>query len=381
MKQRVYKYLIPLLLLMPMLMGCNKMEEIVFDHELPKFDLREDAILIELIVPQGTQPDDQLYIVGQFNGGPEAALGSSKWQLEKASDTNDKWGIYLFPSDFISGKSLSDGFYFVSDQHGVERTLKNEEVLHELEASVGNRYNVTSYRWESYFKTPEEPEVIEHDGFVIYVIDNTGWQSTALYAWGSDLPELFGGWPGITATGTDKKDGKVYHYYDTGSENKGLTYTLIFNPNGGDGKQLPDFPVTLTKDYYLELTPEGVVDLGASEPEIEHDGFAIFIENKTGWDTMALYAWAEGEAELFGGWPGIVSPTGQQTIDGVTYDYYDTGSSNEGKTYNLILNDTTGKQYEMATVTLDKHHYFRASSDAAEVVDDTDVDNDTTEDS
>ena len=26
-------------------------------------------------------------------------------------------------------------------------------------------------------------------------MDNTGWDALTLYAWGNDLPELFGGWP------------------------------------------------------------------------------------------------------------------------------------------------------------------------------------------
>lgn len=367
MKQRTYTYLLALLAFVATLTGCTRMEEIVFDHELPKFELRDDAILLELIVPQGTQPDEKLYIVGDFNGGQEAAMQSGKWQLEKAPDTNDKWGIYLFPGDFVPGKSLADGFYFVSEEHGAERTLKDEEMLHKLDAKTGNRYDLTSYRWASYFIVPEEPEEIVHDGYVIYVINNTGWESTALYAWGNDLPELFGGWPGVVSTETETKEGQTYIYYDTGKDNKGLTYNLIFNPNGGEGNQLPDFEVTLDRDYYLELTEDGVVELNALEPQIKHDGFAIFIDDQTTWGAMALYGWFDGEPELFGGWPGMATPTGQQTIDGVIYNYYDTGEANIGKSSNLILNNNNGgKQYDVTQLTMNRHYYFRATDDGAE---------------
>lgn len=29
-----------------------------------------------------------------------------------------------------------------------------------------------------------------HDGYAVFVMDNTGWDVLSLYAWGNDLPEL-----------------------------------------------------------------------------------------------------------------------------------------------------------------------------------------------
>lgn len=56
------------MLLLPMLfVGC-KQEEIVFEHEKPQFELKENAILLEVIVPAGTSAKDQIYMVGAFNG-------------------------------------------------------------------------------------------------------------------------------------------------------------------------------------------------------------------------------------------------------------------------------------------------------------------------
>lgn len=67
-----------LLLLMPLVVfvnSCDDKEEIVFDSELPQFELKDNAILLEVIMPQGTTADENIYIVGEFNDG-ENAVGS-----------------------------------------------------------------------------------------------------------------------------------------------------------------------------------------------------------------------------------------------------------------------------------------------------------------
>ena len=183
-----------LLLLMPLMVfvnSCDDKEEIVFDSELPQFELRDNAILLEVIMPQGTTADENIYIVGEFNDG-ENAVGQLEWRLEKAGNSDVKWGIYLFPSTFKNSKTLADGFYFVSEKQGKERSVKNEDVSHVLNVSVGTRTNVTVSRWATYFEEEEEPDESVHDGYVIYVEDNSGWDAMTLYAWGNDLPELLG---------------------------------------------------------------------------------------------------------------------------------------------------------------------------------------------
>lgn len=352
MKKNIFYWL----LMMPLLAclgSCNDKDEIVFDHELPQFELKDNAILLEVIMPQGTAADEKIYITGAFNGGEEA-VGQPEWCLEKAANSDVKWGIYLTPSTFKNGKTLADGFYFVSEKQGVERTVKNEDMLHTLNVGVGTRTNVTVSRWASYFA--EEPGEEEHDGYVIYVEDNSGWDALALYAWGSDIPELFGGWPGVQPTGTVDKEGVTYKYFDTGEANKGLTYNLIFNNNDG-GQQFDAAVVTLDRDYYLRITDSGYEEIDPSQ-NITHDGYAIFIEDKSGWDALALYAWGSDIPELFGGWPGMAA-TGTVTIKGVTYQYFDTGAGNEGLTYNLICNNNDGgKQFDLTQVVLNRHYYF-----------------------
>ena len=53
MKKYICNPLWLVLLCVAFISSCDK-EESVFDHELPQFELRSDAILLEVIMPQGT---------------------------------------------------------------------------------------------------------------------------------------------------------------------------------------------------------------------------------------------------------------------------------------------------------------------------------------
>ena len=334
--------------------SCSSDPDLVFEHEQPQFPTRADAILIEAIMPTGTAASDAIYISGEFNGGDEVAVGDPRWLLEKAPAVDSKWGIYLYPGDFVQGKTLSDGYHFVSAAQGVERTVTNGDAIHTDNPGLGGRANVYVGKWAKAFMVDD---VIQHDGYAIFIEDNTGWDDLAVYAWSDDNPELFGGWPGMRVTNTQTTNGVTYKYVDTGAANAGLTYNLIFNDNGA-GKQFDGPAFTLDHDIYLRLTDGGYEEFEPGGAEIEHDGYAIYISDMSGWSDLAMYAWSNDLPELFGGWPGAL-PTGTQTINGVVYKYFDTGADNEGTVYNLIMNDNGGgKQFDLATVTLDRDYYF-----------------------
>lgn len=363
----IKRILLCLMPLLAVLYSCEK-EGIVFDYERPQFGLRSDAILLEVAMPQGTAADDEIFITGNFNGGIEEAIKNPKWQLEKASDNDIKWGIYLFPSDFKDGKTLADGFTFVSKFQGLERTRKGEPVLHTSGNSIGTRTDITVQRWQSYFEKPDTTGTPEHDGYTIYVTDNSGWDALAIYAWSDNNPELFGVWPGAQPTGSVTIKGHTFKYFDTGKDNEGLTYNLIFNDNNG-GKQI-DGPQSfkIDRDIYIELTTDGWKEINPDHL-IEHDGWAIFIEDNSGWNETAMYAWGNDMPELFGAWPGA-RPTGTAVINGVTYKYYDTGESNKGLTYNLIMNNNNGGvQFDLKAVTLDRNYYFSITEKGGTEVD------------
>ena len=348
------------LLLLPFLTGCSQ-EEIVFESELPRFELRPGYQLLEVIVPQGTMTTDKIYIIGEFNGGRDA-VGDPRWELEKAPDTDVKWGVYLNPSDFINGKTLADGYTFYSEQQGVERSLENTAVIHTESPKVGERMNVIVYRWAEYFNKPANPDEIVHDGYVIYVVDNSGYNDLAMYAYGD--AEAFGAWPGIKPTGKVEIDGVIYKYFDTGAENEGLNLNLIFNNNDG-GQQLKDYNVTLNQDFYLELTPDGVVEFDPNNV-VKHDGYTIFIANNSGWDEVYVYMWGTVN-DLNGAWPGM-APTGTQVIKGVPYLYYDLGAANCNGSLeqHVIINNNNGKQFDDVVVfNLDRDVYIELTSKGA----------------
>ncbi len=344
--KKIFKYLLALPLAL-LALSCNK-TEIVFDHEKPGFDIQDGKILIEAILPSTTTEDDDIYIAGPFAGGDSLAVwGNSAYKLSHSTVISQKWGVYLDPAAFKDGKSLQDGFWFVSYKEGRERSGKGEETVHTLSAKSGERYNVYVTSWKSRFEKSEEDEGFpEHDGVRIYIIDQTGWDAIALYQWG-DQNDLGGGWPGaqVAGTFTYKKNKTTYKYFDYTDEVYGLKQNLIFNNNGG-GTQLSDYALTFEEgvtDYFLLVTAEGVSE--AENPDAkplipEHDGVRVYANNQTGWDAITLYQWGD-QNDLGGGWPGA-QVAGSVTIKDIEYVYFEYGEEVYGLKQNLIFNNNGG---------------------------------------
>ena len=271
--KRIISYLsIPVLALAA---SCVPKEEIEFNHEQRAFDTRSNMILVEGIMPQASTAGEEIYIIGDFNGG-EAAIGNPDYLMTHSEAITAKWGVYLDPSRFQGGKTLADGFTFYSVQQGLERGPKNEDVLHKLTIGPGEWANVYVDKWAKYFAPPENPDEIvlpEHDGVRVYIIDQTGWDAIALYQWG-DVNNLGGSWPGMQVTGTWTCKGQEYKYFEYGDEIFGLGQNLIFN-NNDNGTQLKDYNIHFdegVKDYFLLVTADGVseapnpVEGGSSDP-------------------------------------------------------------------------------------------------------------------
>ena len=258
--KRILSYLtIPALFLAAA--ACAPKEEIKFAHEEQAFDTRSDRILVEAILPQATAADDEVYIIGDFNGGIDA-VGNSAYRLTRSVAIPAKWGVYVDPSAFQGGKTLADGFTFYNVQQGLERGPKNEDITHKLTISVGEWANVYADKWAKYFEppvTPDTPTLPEHDGVRVYIIDQTGWDAIALYQWG-DVNNFGGDWPGAQVTGTWTFNGQEYKYFEYGDDIFGLGQNLIFN-NNNNGTQLADYNVRFedgVQDYFFLVTADGV---------------------------------------------------------------------------------------------------------------------------
>ena len=364
MNKKIYSLLLTLLAFTGLMSSCSSNEDIVFDHERQQFETRADRILLEFIAPFGTTADEEIYITGAFNGEDEA-VGNPQYLLSKAPNSNVKWGIYLDPSTFVGGKTLADGFRFYSKNQGKEFTTAGEEATHTDNPGVGTFTNIWGQRWESYYWSGGEAPEPDHDGFCVYVDDQTGWDVLTLYMWG-DINNLNGDWPGMNVTGTWNHDGITWKYFDMGEANTGLVENLIFN-NGGNGVQLADFNFTIDRNIYLRITADGVEELG--EPStVKHDGYAVFVYDETGWDALTLYMWGDTN-NLNGDWPGM-EVTGEQAINGITYKYFDMGEANTGLGENLIFNNAgAGTQLADFAYTIDHDIYLHVTATGVTEID------------
>lgn len=401
----LYRFLIAIPLAAA-IFSCQQ-KEIVFDHEKQAFDIQDGKILIEAIVPSSTALDDEIYLVGPAAGGDSLAVwGDTKWRLTRSQNIALKWGLFIDPADFHDGKTLADGFSFVSLKDGLEMTALGKEATHTLEAKAGQSYNVYVSAWRSRFASgggeePGEAETLpEHDGVRIYILDKTSWDAISLYQWGG-TNDFGGGWPGAQVAGTITLAGNEYKFFEYGDDIFGLAQHLIFNNNGG-GTQLPDYDVTFAEgvvDYFLEVTDTGVTPIdnpfvgGSDQPsdepseepgeesedpseEPEGEPSILFVKNGTGWgENLRLYAWGNNLPELFGAWPGSASSS-VTSFSGETWEVFPIEASFSGSTYNLIPNNKVAEvpeadqvQYDGPAIEIGGLMFVDLTATAASVVD------------
>ena len=363
MIKKLYSLLLAVLTLTGLMTGCKSNDDIVFDHERQQFETRADRILLEFIAPFGTTPTEEIYILGAFNG-EEEAVGNEQYKLMAAPNSTSKWGIYLDPATFVNGKTLADGFYFYSVKQGKELDLNGNLAHHTENPGIGTFTNIWGQHWESYYWEGGESPEPEHNGFCVYVDDQTGWETLTMYMWG-DINNLNGDWPGMQVTGTWNHDGITWKYFDFGEENTGLNENLIFN-NGGAGAQLADFNFTIDRNIYLRITVDGVEEI-SPEPAVKHDGYAVFVYDETGWEALNLYMWGD-ENNLNGEWPGM-EVTGEQTVNGVTYKYFDMGEGNTGLGENLIFSNAGSSQLADFAYTIDHDVYLHITTSGVTEID------------
>ena len=105
--------------------------------------------------------------------------------------------------------------------------------------------------------------------------------------------------------------------------------------------------------------------LGVSSPaqaQTTHDGYAVFVINNVGFETLNLYMWGDVN-NLNGKWPGM-SVTGTETIKGITYQYFDMGADNNGKSESLIFSDNGKNQLKDFGYTISRNIYLELTKDS-----------------
>ena len=194
----------------------------------------------------------------------------------------------------------------------------------------------------------------------IYLKNNKSWNPLYLYGYNESTGEIesnapFGAWPGVALTVTVVKDGETWYSLAVPEWMKGRSYSLIANNNNSEQIDLPF--TTFNGDVYIEV--------GETDDEVFH----IYVDDRTGWESVGLYGWADGEEELFGGWPGNEA-TGSYVVNGIDFKRVRIPQQHNFKSYNLIVNnlknDDGKKQYDFDYKRLDKDIYLRLNPDKAE---------------
>lgn len=355
--KKIFQYSILMLTaIVLVLTGCKK-EELVFEHEKSMFPLKENAVLIEAIVPMGTSSSDEIYITGPF-------AGDEMIPLQKATESNAKWGVYILESDYHDGKTLADGFYFFSKKEGEERDLRGDSVMHYLTAQPGTTNNVYVMRWASYFNGGGN----KHEGYVIYIENQSDWDDVLLYGWADGQAEIFGAWPGAKVNGLETVYGTEYRYIDCGTEFDDMTYNLIFN--NGNGKQFNGPALTLNKNYFIRIKEDLTFEI--FEPEQSgHNGPVIYVLDGLEWG-KSITCYMYGDVNDLGkdggataGWPGRTID-GVETVGAHSWYYFDMGEACVGKKESLIFSKNGAMQLGDLfdyTIEKDKNLYVYLAPD------------------
>lgn len=201
---------------------------------------------------------------------------------------------------------------------------------------------------------PENPDIKYPDPATLYALDETGWGALYVYGWAENQPEIFGGWPGAALTETETIADITFK--KTAFAGSGIDYNLIFNNN--DGTQVDGLTVPAGEDVYIKVTADKLELM--QKPGVEY--VKIYIEDKTGWENLYVYAWADGGLELFGGWPGILA-TETETVNDVTYKVLTAEKSETA--WNFIFNDGASTQYDAATEVMDHNIFIVANPTGA----------------
>jgi len=331
------------LLLFPMLLGsCSKNEDIVFDHERQMFEIQEGKILLEVILPSATTAGEEIYISGAFNGGDEAAVGNEAYKLIRTEATSIKRAVYLDPSTFVDGKTLADGFHFVSDKQRQEVDVKGQDKWHYENPGAGTSTNITVDRWAAYYDKPDGGG--EDDGpYVPYLDDanevsiffETPTEGTYnVWVWGDlgggEAYTATGAWPGdeMTLMGQGSNGNYIYKYTITVTDQVPSNLIITRFVDGAEAARPYDGVAFVNHGYYVEGndTPtEEITQVGPPagnefKPTLDDPNeVSVFLETPTE-GTYNVWVWGDlGGGEAYtaaGAWPGDEMTQVGKTSDG-----------------------------------------------------------------
>lgn len=212
------------------------------------------------------------------------------------------------------------------------------------------------------------------EGAGLYICNEAGWESVALYAWPEN--NVLPGWPGVVATGTVEKYGKTYNKFDLNENYYGTELNFIAN-NNANGQQVNLMTTTLGDEpIYVTVFVNSVgalsyrIDDGTDpgdDPQPEM-GYTMYVHSDLGWDAYAMYVWsgtAGGPVEA--GWPGV-PPVETTTINGEEWMVFKMTKtySNYNDTNWIINNNGAGSQFDlMSGYDFQADAYLRVAADGS----------------
>lgn len=201
---------------------------------------------------------------------------------------------------------------------------------------------------------PENPLIEYPNPATLYVLDETGWSKTCVYGWATGQSEVFGYFPGAELTETETIEGVTYK--KTSFPGNGISYNLIFSDDGSDTDRVEGFSATCGTDTYIKLTTSGASVLPTPGVEYHY----IYIEDKSGWTDLYIYAYFNDAPSLFGKWPGTKA-TETETIEGVTYFKFAVPATNDAQLF--IIHNNNGTQFDVeGTYVIDRNYTFTVTS-------------------
>ena len=104
----------------------------------------DSRVQLTVTIPESTPADDIIYVAGPFTGGETFSVGNPQWKLTRSGS---KCNILLDQESFIGGKTLADGFWFVSEQKGREVDASGKELTRTLTPEPGKEYQYVVAAW------------------------------------------------------------------------------------------------------------------------------------------------------------------------------------------------------------------------------------------
>lgn len=283
-------------------------------------------------LPEGWRIDRQTSAprtVGRFDQADEQAMYSGGTSLA-SNAKNGTWNLGATDDD--SDRAL--GGITTGVANGTRAVNVYAHLINDGSKRIENvklGYDIEKYRQGS-----------NSEGFAVqlyYSIDGRNWTSA-----GEDFYTKFD--PDSQTAGYDNAPGETRAVAGTlpVDMERGVDLFLAWNISVASGTNAANAMVLAIDN----------VELNGSLPTIPAAKHYIYVEDKTGWDALGLYAWGDGE--LFGSWPGQ-AVAGDTIIGGVTYKVFllDVESGN----YHLIFNNwNNGSQLPDYDIVANRDYYF-----------------------